>query len=89
MPVLLKKKKFFGELIKHPVKQASVFQAIFAGAQPKSIMPLQFGLAVAAENRLASKWLNTLLSRLGFAVSYDEVTCNDIMFCIDLFTFFP
>ena len=72
VPVLLK--KFVDELIKHPLKQASVSQAIFAGARPRSIMPLQFGLAVATDNRLASKWLSTLLSRLGFAVSYDEVS---------------
>ena len=80
---------FVGELIKHPVKQASISQAIVAGAQPKSIMPLQFGLAVAVDNRLASKWLNILLSRLGFAVSYDEVGCNDIVFFIDLLIFSP
>ena len=39
--------------------------AISAAARTRSLMPLQFGLAVATDNRLASKWLNTILSRLG------------------------
>ena len=52
-------------MIKFPLKQMSVSQAISAAARTRSLMPLQFGLAVATDNRLASKWLNTILSRLG------------------------
>ena len=36
-------------------------------------MPLQFGLEITADNQLVSKWLNILLSRLGFVVSYNEL----------------
>ena len=72
VPALLK--VFAGELFNNPLKQASLSQAIFAGARTGSVLPLQFGLAVAADNRLSSKWLNTILCRLGFASSPDEVT---------------
>lgn len=71
VPDLLK--LFVAEVIKSPLKQISISQALFAASKARSLMPLQFGLAVATDNRLASKWLNTILSRLGFSVSYDEV----------------
>ena len=61
------------ELVKSPLKQMSLSQALFTATRPRSIMPLQFGLAVAVDNRLASKWLTNLLNKLGLAVSYDEV----------------
>ena len=61
------------ELISNPLKQSSIGQAVFSATQPKSVMPLQFGLAIATDNRLSSKWLSILLSKLGFSVSYDEV----------------
>ena len=48
-------------------------QAIVSATRPRAIMPLQFGLAVCTDNKIGSKWLNVLLSRLGLAVSYDEV----------------
>ena len=35
-------------------------------------MPLQFALAVARDNRIPLKWLNAVLSKLGFAVNYKE-----------------
>ena len=50
-----------------------VSQAIFAASRATSLIPLQVGLAIATDNRLALKWLNSILSRLGFDVSYDEV----------------
>ena len=64
---------FVNELIKSPLKQRSIGQTLFTGVRPRSIMPLQFGLSVAVDNRLASIWLNTLLSKLGFVSSYDDV----------------
>ena len=64
---------FVAEIIKSPLKQISISQVLFAASEARSLMSLQFGLAVATDNRLASKWLNTILSRLGFSVSYDEV----------------
>ena len=36
-------------------------------------MPLLFGLAISTNNLIDSKWLNNILSKMGFAVSYDEV----------------
>ena len=36
-------------------------------------MPLKFPLSVAADCHFGSKWLNNLLLKFGFAVSYDEV----------------
>ena len=38
-------------------------------------MPLQFALSVSLDNRYGSKELNVLLAKLGFACSYDEVSC--------------
>ena len=64
---------FINELAKSPVNQLSLSQALFTATRPRSIMPLQFGLAVAVDNRLASKWLNNLLYKLVLAASYDEV----------------
>ena len=58
-------KLFVSKTIKSPLKQMSISQAISAAARTRSLMPLQSGLAVATDNRLASKWLNTTLSRLG------------------------
>ena len=66
-------KKFIKELAKSPVKQNYLSQAIFAASRPRIVMPLLFGLAVAADNRMSSKWLNNVLYKCGFAVSYDEV----------------
>ena len=64
---------FINELVKSPVKQLSLSQALFTATRPRSIMLLQYGLAVAVDNRLASKWLNNRLYKLGLATSYDEV----------------
>ena len=71
MPKLLK--IFSSELITSSLRQMTISEAIFSATRTRSVMPLQLGLAVAVDNQLASKWLNSLLSRLGFAVSYDEV----------------
>ena len=71
IPDLLK--TFVNELIKSPVKQMSISQAIVAAARPRTIMPLLFGLAISTDNLIGSKWLNNILSKMGFAVSYDEV----------------
>ena len=61
------------ELVKSPVKQIYLSQAIFTASRPRTVMRLLFGLAVAADNRMPSKWLNHVLYKCGFAVSYDEV----------------
>ena len=36
-------------------------------------MPSQFGLAIAINHHLASKWLNKLLYKTGFSANYNEV----------------
>ena len=55
------------------MKQVSISQAIVAAARPRTRMPLIFGLAISTDNLIGSKWLNNILSKMGFAVSYDEV----------------
>ena len=57
-------KVFMDELVK-PLKQISIAQALFAATRPRSVMALQFGLAVSTDNDFSSKWLNTLLSKWG------------------------
>ena len=65
IPPLLK--LFVESLIKSKLKQSSLAQALIQAASPQSaIMPLLFGLG--------SEFLLLQLSRLGFCVSYDEVT---------------
>ena len=64
----------FIKLVKSPVKQNYLSQAIFAALRPRTVMPLLFGLAVAADNRMSLKWLNKVLYKCGFAVSFDEVS---------------
>ena len=50
---------FVNEMVRSPVKQNSISQTIFSAIRPRSLMPLQFALAVVTDNRIASKWLNT------------------------------
>ena len=57
VPDLLK--LFVAEVIRSLLKQISISQALFAASRGIFLMPLQFGLAVATDKRLASKWLNT------------------------------
>ena len=76
IPDLLK--TFVIELIKSTVKQMSISQAIVAAARPRTIMPLLFGLAISTDNLIGSKWLNNILSKMGFAVSYDEVMRHEL-----------
>ena len=72
-------KTFIDEVVKVPIKQLSLMQAKFPACRPRTVMPLQFVLAVAVDNHLASKWLNNTLHNLGFAVSYDEVSFYDCL----------
>lgn len=53
--VLRTLKTFIGELVKVLTKQFSLTQAIFAACRPTKVMPLEFGLAFAVDNHLASK----------------------------------
>ena len=63
-------------MIKSPLEQASIGQAIVAATRPRSCMaPILFGLGVDCDHAFGSKWLINDLNRLGFSVSVDEVTC--------------
>ena len=62
------------ELIKLPLKQNSISEAIFVTTRPSTLMTIKLGLAIFADNEFASKRLITQLYRLGFVVSYDEVS---------------
>ena len=64
---------FVKQLIKDKLKQRTLSQAIFAACRTTAIMPLQFALAISADNMFGSKWLANILDKFGFAVSYDEV----------------
>lgn len=77
VPHLLK--VFVRELIKLPLKTVSISEAIFAAARPRTLMPIQLGLSIFADNEFASKRLIMILYKLGFAVSYDEVS---LMACL-------
>lgn len=78
---------FIQELVKSPKKQISMAQILFSAAHPRTIMPLNFGLAVSVDNCLSSKWMIDVLSKLGLSVSYDEVkiVIKNILFKIHLF----
>ena len=57
------------------LKQTSIDHAIVQAARPRSVItPILFGLGVELDHVFGSKWLINKLSRLGFSVSYDEVT---------------
>ena len=62
-------------LIKNPIKQASIGQALVHAARPRScIPPTMFGLSVEVDHLFGSRWLIEQLNHLGFGVSIDEVT---------------
>jgi len=71
---------FMKGLLSSHIKVMTLSQAIVSATRPRTIMPLQFGLAVCTDNQIGSKWLNILLSRLGLAVSYDEVRKHNLSF---------
>ena len=66
---------FIKSLVRSEVKQSSLGQALIQASQPQScIIPLLFGLGVQLDHQFGSECLLKHLSRLGFCVSYDEVT---------------
>ena len=66
---------FLRTIISSELKQISIGQCIVQAARPRSVMmPILFGLGVEIDHIFGSKWLITQLSRLGFSISYDEVT---------------
>ena len=66
---------FMEGLIKNPLKQESIGQAIVTAARPRSsLSPILFGTAVEMNHMFGSKWLLGELSSLGFSKTFDEVT---------------
>ena len=67
--------RFLNILVKSSVKQNSIGQCLLYAVRPWSIIPpIPFGLGVETDHVNGSKWAITELNRLGFSVSYDEVT---------------
>ena len=62
-------------LVSSPLKQVSIGQCLLKAARERFVLPpLMFGLAVEIDNIFGSKWLINELCKLGFSISYDEVT---------------
>ena len=62
-------------LITSELRQASISQSILKAARPRSIIPpLLFGLGVELDHVFGSRWLIDELYKLGFSVSYSEVS---------------
>ena len=62
-------------LIKNPLKQASIGQALVHAIKPRSSLPpVLFGIGVEMDHLFGSKWLLSELNRLGFSLNYKEIT---------------
>ena len=62
-------------IVPSKLKQSSIGHCILQAARPRSVItPTLFGLGVEVDHVFGSKWLNNELFRLGFSISYDEVT---------------
>ena len=59
---------------KSKLKQESIGQCVVKLASPLNIPPIPFARCVEVYHLYGSKWLNEELFRLGFSVSYGEVT---------------
>ena len=66
---------FMESLIRKPLQQASIGQAITHAVKPKSsIPPILFGVAVEMDHLYGSKWQVTELNSLSFSLCPKEVT---------------
>ena len=62
-------------IVPSELKQTSIGHCILQAARPRSVItPILFGLGVEVDHVFGSKWLINELSRLGFSISYSEVT---------------
>jgi hypothetical protein len=62
-------------MIPSELKQASIGQSIIHAARPRSSLPpILFSLGVGLDHAYGSKWLINQLAKLGFSISYNEVT---------------
>ena len=66
---------FLEHLINSPLKAIGIGHSIVQAARLRSaISPILLAVGVSSDHLLGSRWLIDMLSRLGFSVSYDEVT---------------
>ena len=66
---------FLQPIVKSTVKRAAFGQCLVRASRPRSVIPpLLFGLGVELDHVLGSKWLINELLRLGYSISYNEVT---------------
>ena len=66
---------FMKVLIKTPLRQESIGQSIVFSMRPRSVIPpIIFGLGVELDQAFGSRWLLDDLYKLGFSISYTEVT---------------
>ena len=73
IPPLLQ--KFMSTLVSADIKAVALGQALVQAVRPKSVIaPLLFGLGVSLDHLVGSKLVINLLHRLGYCVSYDELT---------------
>ena len=62
-------------LIKNPLKQCSIGQAIVSAVKPRSALsPILFAMGIEMDHMFGSKWQLIELSRLRLSVSPDDVT---------------
>ena len=65
---------FMASFTKSTLKYESIGKCIIKVASPMKIPPILFALGVEVDHIYRSKWLNDELFKLGFSVSYCEVT---------------
>ena len=66
---------FLQPIVKSTLKRAAIGQCLVRAARPYSVIaPLLFGLGVELDHIFESKWLINKRFRLGYSISYDEVT---------------
>ena len=64
-------------LVRSELKQTAISQSIIQACRPNfCIMPILFSLCAQLDFQFGSEVLLQELSRLGFCVSYDEITCT-------------
>ena len=68
-------KIFLETMMRNPLHQASIGQSIVHASRPRSTLPpILYGLAVDVDHVFGSKWSLNVLHRLGYSLSYVEVT---------------
>lgn len=73
IPTLLS--AFMEQVVGAELKRVAISHAIVQASRPRTVMsPVLFGVGVSVDHALGSKWLVEMLSRLGFSLTYDEVT---------------